>query len=437
MPTTFLTHEGYQKLQEELEYLRTQKRQEIAERLHEAMEGGELILFRTEVAGTVTYPILNPSYDDSVLKDLIKVNSDNIVSVGVDLTTAKGRITTTEEKIASILAVLDADSDGSIVDALADLKAQWESADSGLTNLISDKIGTATFNTLKDEVIAARGTYGSLQLKLQSIIDSIHNYDDVVIKGDIDDIKLDIQTLTASVANITKVSEDLAALTLRVKAIEDKTTISLKDSVTGWDYTIKVTSGVLSADLVKILTSVLVERASAGSIHVGDMITFNVTPKNQDGSTAIGSTLSYSVDDTSKASITGSGQLTAIAIGNVTVKVSATIDTKTVDGQIIITIVITDAEKLTASATNFDTTMSAINLTNITSDFVLPVVQDAATVVWSSNNNVAIGITGGNATVTRPTLGSGDATVVLTATLSVNAESTTKTYNVTVKESTI
>jgi transcription elongation factor GreA len=43
MPISFLTHEGYNKLQEELEYLKTQKRQEIAERLHEAMEGGELI----------------------------------------------------------------------------------------------------------------------------------------------------------------------------------------------------------------------------------------------------------------------------------------------------------------------------------------------------------------------------------------------------------
>jgi transcription elongation factor GreA len=43
MPPSFLTREGHQKLQEELEYLRTIKRQEVAERLHEAMEGGELI----------------------------------------------------------------------------------------------------------------------------------------------------------------------------------------------------------------------------------------------------------------------------------------------------------------------------------------------------------------------------------------------------------
>jgi transcription elongation factor GreA len=43
MSTSFLTREGYNKLQEELDYLRSTKRQEIADRLHEAMEGGELI----------------------------------------------------------------------------------------------------------------------------------------------------------------------------------------------------------------------------------------------------------------------------------------------------------------------------------------------------------------------------------------------------------
>jgi transcription elongation factor GreA len=43
MTATFLTKEGYQKLADELEFLRTGKRKEVAERLHEAMEGGELI----------------------------------------------------------------------------------------------------------------------------------------------------------------------------------------------------------------------------------------------------------------------------------------------------------------------------------------------------------------------------------------------------------
>jgi transcription elongation factor GreA len=43
MPPSYLTRQGYHKLQEELEQLRTVKRQEVANRLHEAMEGGELI----------------------------------------------------------------------------------------------------------------------------------------------------------------------------------------------------------------------------------------------------------------------------------------------------------------------------------------------------------------------------------------------------------
>jgi len=43
MPNNFLTKEGFQKLQDELDYLRTAKRLEVANRLHEAMEGGELI----------------------------------------------------------------------------------------------------------------------------------------------------------------------------------------------------------------------------------------------------------------------------------------------------------------------------------------------------------------------------------------------------------
>lgn len=43
MSTTFLTKEGHKKLQEELDHLIQEKREEIAMRLHEAMEGGDLI----------------------------------------------------------------------------------------------------------------------------------------------------------------------------------------------------------------------------------------------------------------------------------------------------------------------------------------------------------------------------------------------------------
>ena len=39
----YVTSEGLKKLEDELEHLRTVKRQEVAQRLHEAMEDGELI----------------------------------------------------------------------------------------------------------------------------------------------------------------------------------------------------------------------------------------------------------------------------------------------------------------------------------------------------------------------------------------------------------
>jgi len=43
MPNNFLTKEGYEKLQEELDYLRNKKRQEVAARLREAADGEDLI----------------------------------------------------------------------------------------------------------------------------------------------------------------------------------------------------------------------------------------------------------------------------------------------------------------------------------------------------------------------------------------------------------
>jgi len=43
MPTSYLTQNGYIKLQKELDDLRSVKRQEVADRLREAMEGGDLI----------------------------------------------------------------------------------------------------------------------------------------------------------------------------------------------------------------------------------------------------------------------------------------------------------------------------------------------------------------------------------------------------------
>jgi transcription elongation factor GreA len=39
---TFITRQGMQKIEDELHYLRTVRRQQVAHRLHEAMEGGDI-----------------------------------------------------------------------------------------------------------------------------------------------------------------------------------------------------------------------------------------------------------------------------------------------------------------------------------------------------------------------------------------------------------
>jgi len=43
MPSSYLTREGFERLQKELDYLRTEKRNQVAERLRDALEDGELI----------------------------------------------------------------------------------------------------------------------------------------------------------------------------------------------------------------------------------------------------------------------------------------------------------------------------------------------------------------------------------------------------------
>src|SRR5574341_373243 len=41
--TTFLTREGLKKLEDELDFLRTVRRQEVAKRLHEALQEGDVL----------------------------------------------------------------------------------------------------------------------------------------------------------------------------------------------------------------------------------------------------------------------------------------------------------------------------------------------------------------------------------------------------------
>ena len=71
---------------------------------------------------------------------------------------------------------------------------------------------------------------------------------------------------------------------------------------------------------------------------------------------------------------------------------------------------------------------------SVTANFTLPVSGDCGcTISWSSSNTAVVSISGGSATVTRP--GDADTAVTLTAIISKNGVSATKTLSVNVKKS--
>lgn len=92
----YLTDEGRQKLQAELEHLRTVRRQEVAERLHEAMQGGELIENAEYEAAKneqafVEGRILELEDLLSRAKRIEKGGPDGVVQVGSTVTIKEGR----------------------------------------------------------------------------------------------------------------------------------------------------------------------------------------------------------------------------------------------------------------------------------------------------------------------------------------------------------
>lgn len=113
MPISFLTSEGYQKLQEELDYLRTTKREQIAERLHEAIEGGELLdNAELEAAKNEQAFVEGRIKDLEILLATARVVDDKdvdkeVIQVGNKVTIQEEGVTETEEY--EIVGVAEAD----------------------------------------------------------------------------------------------------------------------------------------------------------------------------------------------------------------------------------------------------------------------------------------------------------------------------------------
>lgn len=92
----YLTDQGREKLEGELEHLRTVRRKEVAERLHEAMQGGELIENAEYEAAKneqafVEGRILELEDMLSRAKKIEKTGKDGVVDVGSTVTIKEGR----------------------------------------------------------------------------------------------------------------------------------------------------------------------------------------------------------------------------------------------------------------------------------------------------------------------------------------------------------
>ena len=100
----------------------------------------------------------------------------------------------------------------------------------------------------------------------------------------------------------------------------------------------------------------------------------------------------------------------------------------------------TDAEAVADAGTKLDyadiTFAAGDSSSTVTDDFVLPLTGANGTVIaWSEKTDAGdnIDLTNDSATITRPSFDDGDATVVLTATISKGTEESTKDFSLTIK----
>lgn len=151
-----------------------------------------------------------------------------------------------------------------------------------------------------------------------------------------------------------------------------------------------------------------------------------------------GSSISWSSDRTSTVTTNGTVNRPAYNDGDATVTLTAVISKGSAAATNVFTLTViklaqSDQEAVTA-AKDFVSVVYADgdSADSVTQNVVLnTAASNGCSVSWSSDQT---GVIDNSGTVSRPTYGSGDATVVLTATISKGSASDTKQFTVTVKE---
>ncbi|MCL2307787.1 MAG: InlB B-repeat-containing protein [Proteobacteria bacterium] len=156
---------------------------------------------------------------------------------------------------------------------------------------------------------------------------------------------------------------------------------------------------------------------------------------------ASGTTILWSSSNTAVVSNTGAVTRPSFGSGDANVTLTATISKGTVSDTVVFNLIVkelapTDAQAVAADKATL--TWSVIQGTNTAENNVtanlaaLPLTgANGTTISWLSSNTSVVSNTG---VVTRPSFGSGDANVILTATIIKNAASGTVVFNLTVKQ---
>lgn len=397
------------------------------------LHAGEVVLFTTELAGSPKYS--NPPYDDTLVKS--------------DISNLNTAVLAVQNAIQAIKTAIDDDVDGEIIDTITNIKAQWAAADSSLQALIDDKVDSSVTDAIVSEITNARGGKSTLLERLNEIsaLASV-GYDDTVLSQSVNDLAQDMTDLNNEIvaarngkaslkenldyiAGLIPTAYDDTALRDRVTTLEGKklNNFITVDTVTGYEYVLVVTNG----SILNVLTDNGKVSKAYTDLTLGDLsaVVTNLTLPVLFEEASI----SWTSSDTSTINIDGIVNQPLYAAGDKDVTLTATL-TVNAESKIktftahVLALPQTDTEKVSVAKAN----LTIGDTTAVTSNLILPSEQDGCTVTWSSTDTTILANDG---TVTRPTLGSGNATITLTATITSNAVSEVKDFTVTVLEATV
>lgn len=227
----------------------------------DALRKGDVVLATTQIVGIPRFEVTNPEYDD---------------------TSIKNQLSAINAQITGIINAMDEDSDGSIIDTIADIKKQWADADSNLMTLIEKKATTEELADLKLKVEAIKipPTYDDavLSAKVTALEGSTGLLDGKITTLEESTAALKVET-TALKESTTAIEESATVLEKKVLALEvgsKSNELFINDEDTGRKHKIVLKDGVLKANIIGIPLAVTQTGPTSGLVDEVQEFNLNI-----------------------------------------------------------------------------------------------------------------------------------------------------------------